>query len=108
MLVSVVRGPERRPGRRCCHERPGNEQIKQIPTETQRNIFFLERRFPRPRHVCPIPALLGLLRVLRRNPRLPPLDHVSVLHPVRLRGHGTRDVRLREGEAEMFPSLLSL
>lgn len=73
VLISLpsyfVRGSVCRSGRRCSYERS-------------------KRCFPRPCHVSTIPALLWILRVLRCDSSLLTLDHVSIIYPLRLRGHG--------------------
>lgn len=60
------------------------------------------------RHVRALPALLRLLRELRRDSGVPAMDHVPVLHPIRIRGHCLGHLRLWTGETKVLPDLLPL
>lgn len=54
-----------------------------------------ERRVPGACDVSTVPALLRILRQLRRDSDLPAVDHVSQLHQIRLRGNRFNHLRLR-------------
>lgn len=66
-----------------------------------------KRCFPRTCYVGTIPALLWILRILRRDSSLLTLDHVSIIHPLRFRGYRTGHLWLRPWETEMLPNILS-
>lgn len=93
VLVGVpadfVRGAERWPGRRC-----GDERAK--------------RRLPGAGDVRAVPAILRLLRVIRLHSDLLALDHLPVVHPVRLRGHRAGHILVRAREAQVPPGILPL
>lgn len=67
-----------------------------------------ERRVPGSGHVGSVPTFLGLLRQLRRDPRLPEMDHVSELHQIRIRGNRVDRLQLRSPETQVFPGTKSM
>lgn len=56
---------------------------------------------PRAGDVGAVPAVQRLLRVVRRDPGVLAVDHLPLLHPLRVRGHGARHILLRQGEAKV-------
>lgn len=61
-----------------------------------------------PCHVRALPPVLRILRQLRCDTRVPALDHIPVLHPLRIRGHRFGHLWLWPGEAEVLPDVLPL
>lgn len=56
--------------------------------------------------VCTIPALLWILRILRRDTSLLALDHLFELHQIWIRRNSFGNLRFCQRETKMFPSLL--
>lgn len=67
-----------------------------------------ERSILSARHVRSLPALLRFLRELRRDSGLPAVDHLPVVHPIRIRGHCLGHLRLWTRETKVLPDLLPL
>lgn len=88
LFADFVRGPERRSGGRRCHERP-------------------ERCVPSSSDVCSIPAVLRILRIVRRHSDLSAVDHLPVLHPVWVRGNCPGHLLVRSRKAQVSPGVLS-
>lgn len=68
----------------------------------------LHRCLPRPGNVGSVPAVLRLFRVVRCNSNLPAVDHLSVVHKIRIWGDCAGHLRIRTHKAAMLPSVLSL
>uniref|UniRef100_A0A2M4C688 Putative secreted protein n=1 Tax=Anopheles marajoara TaxID=58244 RepID=A0A2M4C688_9DIPT len=89
VFAHLVRSAERRSCGWCCDERP-------------------KRSVPGTSHVCPIPAVLRLLRLVRRHSNLSAMDHVPLLHPLRVRGYCPGHLLVRPRKAQVPPGVLSL
>lgn len=63
--------------------------------------------FPCTCNVCTVLTLLRLLRLIRCNSRVFTMDHISVLHPIRIRGHSISNLLIWTRKIKMFPDILS-
>jgi len=67
-----------------------------------------ERCVPRASYVRSIPVVLRFLRQLRRHPGVSAVDNVPLVHPLRLRGNGSRHLQLWTRETQVLPDVLPL
>lgn len=67
-----------------------------------------KRRVPGSGDVRPIPAVLRILRIVRRHSNLSAMDHLPVLHPVWVRGNCLGHLLVRSRKAQVPPGVLSL